>query len=313
MKFLQTAFKPRVKDPPKEIPPHIEWKSVISMFLTEHGNSVENQQKHRDGLVTPSATPIEDERLTHCYRQFVLQLICAERSPQQIPVAVHRIMDSGNARHDGLDTLFNKIVAAGYMGIVKGEPGRKFGQLKHATLPLEGSFDYRVTTAAGHRYILEFKTIGTRQADILNYTHGIFPPKTRGGTDFKPSKQELRDMEVKMLGYRVQLNTYLGLAGDKVGYLVLEENNVYYVLDPMREFRVEYDHDLFMQVEDFVRAMVAWVQAEMLPEYEEARCSPNLTFCPFTASCRKATEGVSFQELDRRTPEMRRRHLEVIT
>lgn len=272
---------PQVLPMPAGKPPHVDWATVIDTHNFSWSNNPDNNHR-KQGIFHPS-NGLHPEN-NNCLREIVLDLVHAQRSwRRSMPSKVIRAMDQGTDRHAGLHGYFQKMAEARHFGIVKYEQDLK---AVHPTLPLEGEADGRVTTQQGWRYVLDFKTISKKNAE-----------KT-----FEPSFQ-----------YFLQVNTYLGLLGEKAGYLVYEVKDGQTFLGPMERFRVDFDPAIYAQTEQYCRDLLEWVNAEQIPEFDAEVCKASIMFCWYVDVCEAHQRGeLTFQDIDQRDEATRRRHLPVI-
>jgi hypothetical protein len=171
-----------------------------------------------------------------------------------------------------------------YLGIVQVEHDIP---AKHPTLCIEGEADLRVTLRTRHRYVLDVKTINN--ANWLK-TYGIAPK------------------------HRVQLNTYLGLLGDRAGAILYENKDNQKWATPMSNFSMDFDRVMFQETEAYCEGILARLAAEDFPEFDEGVCKANLTFCSYTEVCDQVRAGNSpySEGIDQRPDSIRHRHLAVV-
>lgn len=270
-----------VQEPPPGRPPHVDWIAVADSFIYDHANTPEDDRKQ--GIFHPSAGLVEDEGIGNCLRMIVFDLLCAPRSAQKKSPQLCRILENGKNRHTGLNTLFTQMAEKRHMGIVRFEhdlPAR------HHSLPLSGEADGRITLSSGHRYVVDFKTI-----NLKNF-----------GKTFEPG-----------LRYRVQLNTYLGLLGEKVGYILYECKDNQKWASPMQNFRVDFDQALYTRVEQYCADILNnYIKSGKLPAFDKEICEENNTFCSYMQVCETQRNKPKLREWDWRPEETKRRHLEVM-
>jgi PD-(D/E)XK nuclease superfamily len=272
--------------PPAGRPPDVDWFMLADSYLYEHGNAP--NEGRTQGVFHPSAGLIHEQG--HCLRQIVFDLLCAPRSSTLAEPQLLRIFENGHNREVGLDKLFQGMADKGHFGIVRYE--RQI-PAQHKRLPIAGTADARITMRNGHRYILDFKTINKNNGEKTN----------------KPSNK-----------YALQLNTYLGLLGEKTAYVIYEVKDNQSWLKPAINFRLDFDPDLFAQTEQFCEEIMhEYVLGKIkIPAYEELVCKGKskfdaaITLCDYRAICEKHRAKPNAQKWDWRTDDVKKRHLEVI-
>ena len=269
---------------PEGIPPAVDWGMVADTFLWKTYNeplydSPRSGGVRKQGVFHPSAgLSHETDR---CVRGMVFDLFCAPRSRTNHPSKLHKIFHMGHDRHNGLHLMFSDMAREGHLGITKYEQDIV---CKHPTLPIAGEADGRVTFSNGWTYVLDFKTIGDGPAS-RNY--GVTPNQ------------------------KLQLTTYMGLLGEKVGYIINENKNNCAWLGPSEKYRVGFDQEVFEEIESFCsHVMREFVLARKLPMFDEGACKANRSGCAYTQICDGCRQpaGIPVHTFDRRTPELRKWH-----
>jgi hypothetical protein len=259
-------------------PPDVDWTALVDPFMWGFYNDPNKGSKRygsnrRQGVFHPSAG-LSPER-GGCERMMVLDLICAPRSPQRVSASQMRCFHNGHDRHAGLHSLFKDMAGEKYGGIIRYDHDVP---CEHDTLPIAGEVDGIVHFDNGHHYVLDFKTIGDN-----------------------PSK--------KMMGvetdqkYYYQLNTYLGLLGEKTGYLVFENKSSQNWLGPWERFRLDFDAKAFKITEDYCIYIMGYVKRRQLPVFNQRVCSENIKFCAYSTTCEKARlNKLRWEQFDCRPP-----------
>lgn len=279
-KIRKPTFAPKVTKEPEGRAPPVDWAVLTNMFLQKDINAPDT--KRRQGIFHPSSGLTADT--LGCDRQMVLDLICAKQTPSKINPKLAKILENGNNRHVGLQAMFERMAEQRFFGIVKAE---REVSLQHPTLPLAGHADMIVTMQKGWKYLLDFKTIGS------SGFKDTFSPKP---------------------AHRVQLNTYMGMAGIGSGYVIYENRDSLDWATPMDpKFRVNFDAALYLETEQLCERYLRMTSREELPEKVEKTCKAAITFCKYEGSCTAHEKNMAtFAALDQRTPEMKRHHLRVI-
>ena len=273
--FKKRPSVPILPEDPGGRPPHVDWAGLLEAHYYEYGNSVEEKENRGQGVFHPSAGLLHGQG--HCLRQIVLDLVCAPRSATMFPAKLLRIFEAGSNRHIG---ILGALVRAGirhFRGVVNAQEEVK---LKHPWLPLAGSADAIVTMATGHRYVIDFKTVNAK-----GYAKLVKPSET----------------------YTLQVNTYMGMAGIRAGYILYENKDSQEFAKPMENFRVSFDPKLYAKTEAFCGdVLVRYVRPGKLPLFDDKTCERQ--GCAYTAVCDKAllvgTTALP-EEYDLRDEEMR--------
>lgn len=261
---------------PKGAPPLINFAVLAEEFLREHFNLADPHYGwwitdedwkrlnpygvRSQGHFHPSSGLMEG---WSCDRAVVFDLQSKERSPTRIPGTLAKILNNGTNRHVGLHVLFLGMARLNFGGVARYEFETK---LSHPSLPIQGTRDGKVTMESGHSYVLDFKTIGSS---------GFNKVKAKG-----PQEKHV-----------VQLNTYMGLGDDDVGFIVYEnkDNQRWSEIAPCV---VYFDRDMYKQSEHYCRRIIKdHVEPDVLPEYLPSVCSNAIMFCNYEKVCKKALEG----------------------
>ncbi len=282
------AEKPVIKPlpPPPGKPPHVDWIGVTDTFISTYYNAPDRSAGRQQGVFHPSAGLVPE--IGHCLRSIVFDLLCAPRSSTRQSPQLAKILENGTNRHKGLNDMFSAMAREQHMGVVRFEHDLP---TVHKHLPIAGEADGRITMASGHRYVVDFKTINKNNYD-----------KLRGVSD----------------RYLVQLNTYLGLLGEKVGYIIYECKDNQNWAGPMQNFRLDFNPSLYRQTEEFCTSILReYVGTGTIPEYDVQVCNAHITFCGYADVCQKhrnmaANSRYKGMNWDWRPDAVKKRHLKVI-
>ena len=260
------------------IPPHRDWNSIAGMFLHVDANKPDDRHQ---GVFHPSAGLTWE--IDHCIRNIMFDLVCAPKSEKLISPKLAKILDNGHDRHKGLNSLFKRMAAAKHQGM---EAFEHDIPAKHPTLPIAGEADGRIHMANGHRYIVDFKTINLANFKKLNGSSGR---------------------------YLYQLNTYMGILNEKVGYVLYECKDNQDWAEPMELYRHVFSKEMFDQTEQFAKDVLNMLWNEDVPAFDSKVCDAHVTFCGYRNVCNKHKQGLmTLQQMDRRSDGMKRHHLKVI-
>lgn len=255
--------------PSRSSPPHVDWNAMVGSYYSHYGNRPLEQ---RAGHFHPSSGLLPEYE--GCPRTLIFDLLMAPMTPTAFPEQVLRIFDNGHNRHEGLQRVFARMAQDGFAGVTSFAAEKR---VSHPVFPIEGAIDAVVGTRQG-RYILDFKT---KKSELWT---SLFEPEAK---------------------HIVQVNTYLGLSGDRLGYLIYEnKDNQKWLTFPVR-----YDPDLFRRVLDYCFGVLLRLRRYQIPEYNEKTCKAHWQGCAYVGSCNNHREGkVTLQELDRRPDEVKKRH-----
>lgn len=271
-----------LREEPAGSPPNLDLPAIFDAWTYQFTNDPKRREERKRGIFHPSSGLHPQSGL--CVRSLMFELLFAPLSPTNIPTRLGKVMDAGTDRHIGLQARFEKLAEAGYMGIVD---FKKEVRCIHPWLPLSGSMDGLIVTNAGWRYAVDFKTWSS------NNCAKTFEPEWK---------------------HRIQLNTYMGIAGVKTGYMWYENKDNQTVIGPPSKFRVNFSNELFEQTEGFCVEVLKLVAHETMPDYDEAICKANIMFCAYTEVCELHRHGnTHWHEFDKRDGETKRRHLKVVT
>jgi hypothetical protein len=275
--------------PPGE-PPVVDWCAVADSFFYDEYNKPEDQR--HQGVFHPSAGLVPE--MGNCERAILFDLLCAKRGRQAKSPQLIKILEFGTdqhkrfsdffqkaadkARRDGIKRSFLKMAKSHYMGITQVETDVP---AKHPTHCIEGEADARVTFSSGWSYVLDLKTMNN---------------KTWSAT-FEPS-----------LRYRVQLNTYMGILGDRIGAIIPENKDNQKWLS----HTVRFDPGMFEATENYCRFLLQMLKDGDFPAFEEKVCKNSITFCSYVTECEAHRQGKHLADIDNRSPELKRRHLKVL-
>jgi CRISPR/Cas system-associated exonuclease Cas4 (RecB family) len=270
----------RLPAEPAGTPPNLSLGSIYESFVYQRENSVEQKKKRERGIFHPSSGLHEKSGL--CPRSLIFELLCSPLSRTNIPSRLVRVLEAGTGRHTSMQATWRDIAEAGHMGIVKAEPEV---HCVHHVLPLKGHMDILLTTNAGWRYAVDIKTWSS------NNCAKTFEPEWK---------------------HRVQLNTYMGMAGVKVGYMIYENKDSNVWLGPDEKFRIPFSKTLYEETEEFCKDILRLVVNQDMPEFSESVCKANVMFCPYKEVCTAEKEGTtSWPKFDRRPGALKKRHLAI--
>jgi len=260
--------------------PHMDFGYIFDSFMAVHGP--DSEEPRGQGYFHPSHGLHPEMGL--CTRALVFDLLCAPRNHVNIDGRVRKIFDVGHDRHARLATRWAELAAKKWQGVVAFESEYR---LVHPTLPIEGTADGRIHvqhSGKTYRYVVDFK--GLKEEACKKLTE----------TSFK---------------YAVQLNTYMGMGGDAVGYVMHESKNTQRWVEPLINFRLDFDPKMYRETEQYCRDVLTWVQdpIDSLPPYEEDVCKDNYgpDQCEYSDICFKCQNNpdLLFEEdgkkVDRRT------------
>lgn len=305
---LTKIFKPKLTVPAQHKPfikvngpaPHINWASVADSFVFEHYNTEEPQygwwitpelwdalnpygHQRKQGVFHPSSGLHHEAG--SCDRAVAFDLICAPRSKMKISAKICKVLDNGTNRHIGLNVLFYGLAANRYMGALKFEHEVK---IVNPYLPIEGSLDGKLYMDNGRIYVFDYKTCSD------NVFKTLYKPKSK---------------------HFMQLNMYIG-SGDRTstGYVLYENKNNQNWGIPGENFRVDFNEKLYSEQMDYCRGILAIIGSldNLFPDFDEKVCKENIDFCSYKDTCKKVQNGQKPSSFDRRTPELKKRHLKVL-
>lgn len=276
--FTQFAKKPPpTPAEPAGIVPHVDWNAVADSYLYNTGNV--GWTKRKQGIFHPS-TGLHPS-INNCRRQIMLDLMCADRSPQSIPASVHRRLENGTDRHVGIQRMFSGMAETGHMGITYYQP-----EVHAVHGVIEGHADGLIVFNNGHKYLHDYKTKATKQMAKL----------------YANEPQHV-----------IQLNTYLGALDVRTGYIIYEDKDSQAWATPLDKFRVDFNPDTWRETIAFCNDVLKEMKSGKLPEFDEPVCKSNLMFCAYQSACTKERQKLAtFAQLDKRNPEQKRKHLAVI-
>lgn len=263
--------------------PFLDIPAVTDDFLKTWYNSPERNlgQGRHQGVFHPSSGLHPEAHA--CERLTVFDLLCAEVSETHISPMLSKILENGTNRHKGLNELFGKLAEKKYKGVEKFEHDIP---AVHPRLPLLGEADGRLWYGGGHRVVMDFKTINTK-----NF-----------GTTCNPS-----------LKHKLQVNTYCGLLGERMGYVLYENKDNQKWSVPANDYYTPFDPKLYAEVEDYCLGILRRIANEEIPEFDQKECDDGYTFCAYSKVCSAHRDGrMTFQQIDRRSEKLKHRHLEVI-
>jgi hypothetical protein len=265
----------------------MDWAAMIDHFMWDECNSPEAKANRSQGVFHPSQGLLGHEDLKHCTREIMFDLLCAPRSPTKTPAHVHRIFEIGHGREAAIRAQFKKMAEQRYMGILNVESNIK---VRHPILPIAGEIDLIITMVNGYRYVADVKTIN----------------KERSKTTMEPE-----------LKYKLQLNTYLGIIGLPTAYVWYEQKDNCKWIGPMRNFRIDFDPELFAQTEQWCIDILHQLHAEQIPSFDDMPTVENgeckAEGCSYQFVCnahRGGTEPLS--SFDYRPEHIRKLHLKVV-
>lgn len=288
-KVMNKAFKlpPRasVKAPPlpqepEGVPPHYDFNKIYESWLWMQVNDPKAKavSGRRRGVFSPSSGLHPDSGL--CERALIFGLLCAPFSASAVLTKICKTMNNGTNRHAGFQADMDKLAAAKFMGVVG---HTKELECAHHTLPIYGHADGLITMRDGWRYLYDLKT------QSVAMCAKTFEPKWE---------------------HRVQLNTYMGLYGVRMGYVIYENKDNQDWLTPLERFRVPFDAKLYAQTEQFCAGILREVKKKRLPMFDAEVCKKNLMFCAYQEVCLKqrSNDGLPWEEFDCRSDETRQAH-----
>ena len=288
--ILKRTLKPAAAPPLKwKLPqvrpigeaPRYDWASITDNFVWKWLNDPKRKAEHASsGIFHPSAGLHPD--IGTCKRTLVFELIFAPVSRASIPSQLAGPLQNGTDRHEGLHKLFERMAAESYMGITKAE--RELSCI-HPYLPISGHADMRLTMKDGWQYLFDYKTMSSSNC-----------AKT-----YEPTFK-----------HRVQLTTYMGILGVTNGQMIYENKDNQKWLGPMDRFRVDFDPNLYAEIEGFCTDILSLVKDETLPAFDKKECDSCIKFCWYQDICTQERRGkVDWIDYDLRAESVKKRHLEV--
>jgi hypothetical protein len=170
------------------------------------------------------------------------------------------------------------------MGIVKAE--REL-PVQHPTLPIFGHMDMRLTMQDGWQYAFDYKTMSSKGC-----------AKT-----YEPTFK-----------HRTQLLCYMGPVGITAGYFIYENKDTQVWLAPMERFRVDFDPQIYAEIEQFCLSILEMARDQRVPKFSEAVCDSCITFCHYREICKKErAKEITWKHIDGRTEDKRKFHLTTVT
>lgn len=274
----KTAFKGRE--------PEVDWNRVHDMGLHAIGNDPAEKEldgfgPRSQGVFHPSAGLHPDTG--NCPRAVLFDLMHAKRSPTKILTTVLKSMDNGTGRHAGMQKLFVHMAARGHAGI---RAVYQDVRLSYPAAAIGGSADMIIVMQSGAVYLIDIKTASPAKFKNL----------------FKPSWE-----------HTLQVNTYMGMAGIKTGYVLTEDRATLEFAKPVSKFRIDFSEVLWKATLEYCHGMLRVLKTQRLPEYDEAVCKPSLMFCDYEAVCIAERKRLAtFSAIDRRPEAVKKHHLRII-
>jgi hypothetical protein len=248
--------------------PTIDFEMLANSYIWEHYNK--DRLGRPQGYFHPSSGL--HPNTAGCKRAIVFDLLCSPRVPKT-NVTMLKIFDNGDNRHVGLGKLFTRMARDNHFGIGKVELEKR---LQHSFLPIAGNADAIVTMDSGDRYLIDFKTKGSKGCKSLK------EPEQR---------------------HRMQVLTYMMMARVGAGYVLYENKDSQAWAGPAASFYVRYDEKTVGEIEEFCIGLLESTKRKKLPVYVEADCDRE---CLYAEICTAERRGLArWDAFDRRTPETR--------